>query len=133
MKSVNAVTPIKMLAVIPDVFKGMDYVKLKAGDEKVIKGVAYSVYPAKDKEGNRILRKDGSEVMRTTAYIGFSDGSYTTTKYDLPISQLVSETGMYDDTKKGITLYDCDCAIRAVNVTVRMGNKDVQIIAFEPM
>lgn len=133
MKSIANVTPIKMLSVIPDEYKGKDYVKLKSGDEKKIVKVAYSVYPAKDKEGAGIFRKDGSVVFRTTAYMLFSDGTYSTTKYDLPISQLVSETGMYDDSKSGVTIFDCDCPVRACDFIVRMGNKDVSIIAFEPM
>lgn len=133
MKSVKNVTSIKMLAIMPEQFKGLDYQKLKAGDEKTITHVAYSVYPAKDKEGTGIFRKDGTPVMRTTAYIAFDDGSYTTTKYDLPISQLVSETGMYDDSAVGITVFDSNCPVRAISVSVRMGQKDYEIIAFEPL
>lgn len=133
MKSVSNVTSIKMLAIMPEQFKGLDYIKLKEGDEKTIIHVAYSVYPAKDKEGLGITRKDGSIVYRTTAYIAFSDGTYTTTKYDLPISQLVSETGMYPDNATGITICDCDCKVKAVSVSVRMGQKDYAIIAFEPL
>lgn len=133
MKSVNNVTSVKMLAIMPEQFKGLDYVKLKENDEKTINHVAYSVYPAKDKDGLGITRKDGSIVYRTTAYIAFTDNTYTTTKYDLPISQLVSETGMYPDNQPGITIYDCDCKVKAVSVSVRMGQKDYAIIAFEPL
>ena len=133
MKSVNNVTSIKMLNVMPEQFKGMDYQKLKDGDVKTIKHVAYSVYPARNDEGEGIFRKDGSIVYRTTAYMAFDDGSYATTKYDLPISQLVSETGMYPNNETGITYFDCDCKIKAVSVSVRMGKKDYDIIAFEPL
>lgn len=137
MQSIDNVTKRSMLAIIPDEYKGRVYRKVNAGEEYRIDSVIYSVYPVKDKEtGEYLIRKDGEPVLNCTAYIGFDDGSYTTSKGETVISQLISETGNYPDVA-GYHLYPCDCAVRIITTTQEYGKagnrKSFPIWAFEPM
>lgn len=133
MKSIDNVTPRKMLKIMPDGLKTRGYVKLTAGESHVIDYIGYSVYPAKKKEtGEPILRKDGTQCMSCTAYIGLDGKFYTTVRNDTVISQLVSETGDFPDTEGLYEYPGLDVMVSSVQIKVKMGDKEYPIIAFEP-
>lgn len=137
MQSIDTVVKRSMLAIIPEDCKGMTYRKVTKGEEYRITGVVYSVYPVKSKEtGEYLIRKSGEPVLNTTAYILFQDGSYTTSKGDTVIGQLISETGDYPDSA-GQHYYPCDCPVRIIETTAEYGKagskKSFPIWAFEPM
>lgn len=136
MKTIDNVTKRAILKLIPNAFRGMDYVKVKDGDKYTIIKVTYSVYFAKDKDtGDYILNRAGERVLNTTAYIGFADGTYTTSKGDTVISQLVSETGDYPDAE-GVYDFDCNCPVKVITVNATYGRgskaKQYPVWAFEP-
>lgn len=137
MQSINSVVKRSMLAIIPDECKGLEYRKVAKGEEYRITGVVYSVYPVKSKEtGEYLIRKDGNPVLNCTAYIIFHDGTYTTSKGDTVIGQLVSETGNFEDVA-GHQYFACDCPVRIIETTAEYGKagskKSFPIWAFEPM
>lgn len=137
MQKIENVTKRSMLNIIPEPFKSMTYVKVNAGEVKKITIVAYSVYPVKDKESHEFLiRKDGSPVTNVTAYIGFDDGTYTTSHGETVINQLVSETGNFSD-EPNVYVYDrLDCNVKIITTTAKYGKgptaKSFPIWAFEP-
>ena len=137
MQSATSVTKRSMLKVIPDYFKTMTYTKVNDGDLKTINKIVYSVYPVKDAEnGGYLMRKDGTPVTNVTAYIGFGDGTYTTSHGDTVINQLVSETGDFSDIE-GQYEFDVDCPVKIITIQQTYGKgktaKTFPIWAFEPM
>ena len=136
MQSVDNVTKRSMLKIIPNAYKDMKYTKVNNGDVKTITKVTYSVYPVKDTEtGGIMIRKDGSPVTNVTAYIGFSDGTYTTSHGDMVINQLVSETGDFPDVE-GQYEFDTDCPVKVITTQAKYGKgpnaKTFPVWAFEP-
>ena len=136
MQTVTNVTKRSMLKVIPSEFKAMIYTKVNDGETRRITKVCYSVYPVKDAETNEpMTRKDGTIVTNVTAYIGFDDGSYTTSHGDTVINQLVSETGDFPD-EVGQYTYDCNCPVRVITIQATYGRgksaKTYPVWAFEP-
>ena len=138
MKSAATVTKRSMLAVIPDCFKNAEYRKVNKDEEYTIVKVVYSVYPVKSKEtGDFILKRNGDPALNTTAYIGFSDGTYTTSKGDTVISQLVSETGDFPDVA-GYHEFDVDeCKVKIIECMASYGKgsakKSFPLWCFEPL
>lgn len=121
---------------IPAEFRGLRYTKVTAGEERTIVKVAYSTYEAVSPEGDPILRKSGEPVVRTTAYIAFDDGTYTTSHGDTVLSQLESETGPIGE-QIGVIVFDVDCPVRITTIKVVYGRgvkaKQYDTWAFEPM
>lgn len=138
MKSATTVTKRSMLAIIPDVFKSAEYRKVNKDETYTITKVVYSVYPVKSKEtGEYLLKRNGDVVLNTTAYIGFDDGTYTTSKGDTVISQLVSETGDFPNME-GYHEFNVDnCKVRIVETMAEYGKgpakRSFPIWCFEPM
>lgn len=138
MKSANTVTKRSMLAIIPDAFKGSEYRKVNKDEIYTITKVVYSVYPVKNKEtGEFLLNRHGDPVLNTTAYIGFDDGTYTTSKGDTVISQLVSETGDYPDIAGYHEFVVDECKVRISECMAEYGKglakKSFPIWCFEPL
>lgn len=136
MFATNEITSKYMAKHIPEQFRAMKYRKVAIGEELRITKIAYSTYEAKNPEGEPILYKDGSPVLKTTAYIGFSDGSYTTSHGDTVVGQLVSETGAYPE-EIGVENHEVDCPVRIISHKVTYGRgasaKSYDTWAFEPM
>lgn len=138
MQSVSTVVKRSMLAIIPDRFKDWTYRKVSKDETYTITIVVYSVYPVKDKEsGEFLLNRRGEPVLNCTAYIGFDDGTYTTSKGDTVISQLVSETGNYPDTA-GYHEFPVDnCRVKIIETMAEYGKagnkKSFPIWCFEPL
>lgn len=126
MFTVEQVTPRAIRAIMPKSFDGMSYIKLSEGMEKTIVKVAFSVYPAKDKATKEeILRKDGSVVTKTTAYVGFDDGTYSTVGNEYAIGQLFSITETIGDDDVGMHEYpDIEpCKVRITTKDIKYGDK----------
>lgn len=134
MLSVDHVTTRAIRAVLPEPFKGMTYTKLADGMEVRITKISYSVYPAKDKETKEILtRKDGTQLMKTTAYIGFDDGTYSTVANEYAIGQLISVTGDFAEDTGGVYSFDIEpCHVRVTTKDIQYGNKTFPSWVFIP-
>ena len=76
MAKVDGITPVYMRGLIPKHLKDTNatYFKVDANTDKVLIFIGINVYPAKNKDGIVIERKDGSTVMNATVYAGF-DGN----------------------------------------------------------
>lgn len=124
----------KQRAVCPDGLKNRTYFKFADGQEKVIDKVAYSVYPAKDKETSEILKsKAGNTIFNTTAYVGFTDGTYSTVKNEVAISQLIGITGDFPN-EGGVYEYDVpECPVKIGTKNIKYGNKEYPSWVFYPM
>lgn len=136
MCSVENVTPRALNAVIPTIFKGLCYTKLKEGLEIEITKVAYSVYQAKNKETKELIyRKDGTPVTRVTAYIGFDDGLYSTVSNEYAIGQLMSVTGPIDLDEFGVSEFpDIEpCRVKVTTKDIKYGNKSFPSWVFIPI
>lgn len=136
MITADAVTPRRIRAVMPKCMEGKAYVKLADGMVKTITSVAYSVYPAKDKETKEIItRKDDSVVCRTTAYIGFDDGTYSTVANEYAIGQLFSITEYINENDLGVHEYPdiAPCKVRVTTKDIKYGDKTYPSWVFIPI
>lgn len=136
MMTADQVTPRAMRAIMPKCFDGMAYIKLAEGMTKTISKVAFSVYPAKSKDTKEeILRKDGTVVCRTTAYIGFDDGTYSTVSNEYAIGQLFSITETIKEDDVGMHEYpDVEpCKVRVTTKDVKYGDKSFPSWVFIPI
>ena len=136
MISADAVTPRAIRAIMPDCMKGLAYVKLADGMERIIVKVAFSVYPAKDKETKEVLvRKDDTVICRTTAYIGFDDGTYSTVANEYAIGQLFSITKTIDENDVGVHEFpDVEpCKVRVTTKDIKYGAKTFPSWVFIPI
>lgn len=135
MYSIQNTTSRAMMKVLPPYLRehNAKYVKVNKGEKHTINYVAYSVYVAKGKDGKPIMRKDGSNLLNTTAYVGFDDNSYTTVKNDVAIGQLISETGDYPDD---VGVYEHEippCPVEITTVSQKFGDKSYDVFAFIPL
>lgn len=123
---------------MPECMKGMLYTRLAEGMEKTITKVAFSVYKAKrEVDGFRVCieRKDGSYVTKTTAYIGFDDGSYTTVGNEYAIGQLMSITETIDENVEGMYEYPGvePCKVKIATKDIKYGDRVYPSWVFVPM
>lgn len=138
MKTVATVTKRAMLAVIPDCFKESEYRKVNKDEIYTITRVVYSVYPVKDKEtGEYMINRRGNPVLNVTAYIGFDDNTYTTSKGDTVISQLVSETGDFENVAGYHDFVVDNCKVKIIETMAEYGKagskKSFPVWCFEPL
>lgn len=134
MMKATEVTPARIKAIMPVSFKDMPYAKPTPGQVKIITKVAYNVYVAK-KDGNAIVRKDGTELMNCTAYVGFDDGTYFTFKNEIALGQLMSITGDIKMDAPNVFYFEVDpCTVKILETTIQMGKdkKSYPSWVFEP-
>lgn len=135
MMKATEVTPARIKAIMPEAFKDVPYAKPTPGQVKTITKVAYNVYVAK-KDGNAIVRNDGSELMNCTAYVGFDDGTYFTFKNEIALGQLMSITGDIAMVKPDMFYFDVEpCTVKIIETQIQMGKakKAYPSWVFEPM
>lgn len=130
MDKIENVVSYKIAKFVPDEVKGKSYVKLEKGQKITITGGVYSVYPAHNDEGQPIIRQDGTQVMRVIAYITMADGTYSTVKGDIALSQLMSVTGVIDVDSEGRYPFTMDESVTVTEVNQKFGTKDYPVIAF---
>lgn len=134
MKCIDNTTPRRMYNLIPEDIRNRSYVKLNLGELKTIDYVCYSVYNAKDKEtGEHIFRKDGSEVFKVTAYVGFTDNTYTTMSSNAVIDQLITETGNFPDELGQWAYTPLDVPVKVIQTKAKYGDKEYPVTVFEPV
>ena len=138
MITAEQVTPRANRAVMPESFKGMTYSKLANGQFRTIVKVAFSVYKAKKETDDGkvyIERKDGSYVTKTTAYIGFDDGSYTTVGNEIAIGQLMSITEEIDENTEGVYEFPdvMPCKVMIDTKDIKYGDRSYPSWVFVPM
>lgn len=101
--------PRNVARFVPEVFKGMEYVKLVKGDVKTITKIVRSSYQAKDKDYQPIFsRVTGEPVMRHVFYIGFDDNKYTSVKYDAIVDQLFSFDEVEENNDDNLDMQEFD-------------------------
>ena len=106
---------------------------MKAGDKVTITDVCIVTYPAKSKETHDvILRKDGSQVFNETVYFGIGNGYYSSLRNEKALGQIAQLTGWYE-TDIGEQFYQLDNPepVEIIETTVKMGSKDVPVLAFK--
>ena len=136
MAKVDGITPVYMRGLIPKHLKDTNatYFKVDANTDKVLNFLGINVYPAKNKDGIVIERKDGSTVMNATVYAGFNDGTYTTLKNEVALAQALSVVGDLDLNTEGSFefLLDEPIKTRFTTVKVKRGQKEYDNFAFAP-
>ena len=136
MAKVDGITPVYMRGLIPKHLKDTNatYFKLDANTDKVLNFIGINVYPAKNKDGVVIARKDGSTVMNATVYAGFEDGTYTTIKNEVALAQALSVVGDLDLNNEGSYEFLLDEPIKTkfTTVKVKRGQKEYDNFAFAP-
>ena len=136
MSKPNETASIYTMAILPKEFiSGRKFIKLQNGMEKTITDAVFSVYNAKDRDGNLIVRKDGTNVTNTTVYVGFDDGTYTSVKSNVAVSQIaqICPDFIYSE-EVGITSYKTEtCKVRVVTVDTKYGDKTFPTWAFDPV
>lgn len=136
--NVKNITPKKLRGVVPDKYRNLPYRELKKGDKVVIDSCVFSIYPARDKETRQPLTiqngpNAGKTINNCTVYFGLGDGCYTSLKNDVVESQMCALTG-FDTANKEVGYYDFTFdpeTVECIEVTVKMGQKDVPAIAFQ--
>ena len=136
MAKVDGITPVYMRGLIPKHLKDTNatYFKVDANTDKVLNFIGINVYPAKNKDGIVIERKDGSTVMNATVYAGFEDGTYTTLKNEVALAQALSVVGELDLNTEGSFEFLLDEPIKTkfTTVKVKRGQKEYDNFAFAP-
>ena len=136
MAKVDGITPVYMRGLIPKHLKDTNasYFKVDANTDKVLNFIGINVYPAKNKDGIVIERKDGSTVMNATVYAGFEDGTYTTLKNEVALAQALSVVGDLDLNTEGSFEFLLDEPIKTkfTTVKVKRGQKEYDNFAFAP-
>ena len=136
MPKADNVTPLYLMAVLPEFIKDSKRAFFKPSKDikKDLDYVAISVYPAKNSEKMIITRKDGSIVMNTTVYAGFTDNTYTSLKCDTALSQALSVVGDIDLAIEGTYEFPLEDHIKTgfVQVKEKMGKKEYDYWAFNP-
>lgn len=136
MAKVDGITPVYMRGLIPKHLKDTNatYFKVDGNTDKVLNFIGINVYPAKNKDGIVIERKDGSTVMNATVYAGFEDGTYTTIKNEVALAQALSVVGDLDLNTEGSFEFLLDEPIKTkfVTVKVKRGQKEYDNFAFAP-
>ena len=136
MAKVDGITPVYMRGLIPKHLKDTNatYFKVDANTDKVLNFIGINVYPAKNKDGIEIARKDGSTVMNATVYAGFDDNTYTTIKNEVALAQALSVVGDLDLNTEGSFEFLLDEPIKTkfTTVKVKRGQKEYDNFAFAP-
>lgn len=122
---VSEVIPKSLMAVIPDRYKSMRYYKVAVGDRVTIKDITIVSYQAK-KDGEPLVRKDGSPVLNQTIYFGLADGRYTSLRNDKVLGQVANLTGWTEDgIKEDYYLLENPENVEIFEVPIKMGAKEV--------
>lgn len=136
MAKVDGITPVYMRGLIPKHLKDTNatYFKVDGNTDKVLNFIGINVYPAKNKDGVVIERKDGSTVMNATVYAGFEDCTYTTLKNEVALAQALSVVGDLDLNTEGSFEFLLDEPIKTkfTTVKVKRGQKEYDNFAFAP-
>lgn len=119
------------MAVIPDRYKGKKYVKLKTGDRITIYDITVVTYPAK-KDGDFIVRKDGSNVLNESIYFDIGDGRYTSLRNDKILGQVANLTGWIEkDIGESYYPLDNPETVEIIEINAKYGNKEIPVKAFK--
>lgn len=135
MLKANQITPRQFRNVVPDIFKNRGYITLEKDMSVEIESIVFSIYQATKTVGDEkqeLTTKDGTPITNITAYIGFTDGFYSSVNGDIAVQQLASIVG-FDETAIGQYPYKLDTPekVKTITVNEKMGNKDYPKIAFD--
>ena len=128
---VSEVIPKSLMAVIPDRYRGMKYMKLKAGDRITIHDITIVTYNAK-KDGEYIVRKDGTNVLNESIYFYIGDGYYSSLRNDKVLGQVAQLTG-WTETDVGEEYFKLEKPepVEIIEINAKYGNKEIPVKAFK--
>ena len=137
MLKADQITPRQFRNVVPEMFKNRGYITLEKDMELEIESIVFSIYQATkrvgdEKQKKKLATEDGQPVTNITAYIGFTDGFYSSVNGDIAVWQLASIVG-FDETAIGQYPYTLDQPekVKTITVNEKMGNKEYPKIAFD--
>lgn len=134
--NVDDVIPTAIFAVVPDRYKDMSYKKLNVGDVVTINDVTIVSYKAR-KNGEYILRKDGSNVLNYSVYFDIGNGEYSYLKNDVVLSQFARLVKWRPNAEIGEKYYKLEKPekVKIIETTAIIGKKDtkkeIPVKAFE--
>lgn len=135
MLKANEVTPRNVKNILPGICKGRIYVEPAEGMEFTITGAAVNVFPAKGENGEAMTTQNGEAIMRRVAYVLVGDEIYTSVKGWTAIEQIISlNPAELDKMDEGT--YECTGfaqRVKTITVKERMGKKEYDYIAFDPL
>lgn len=128
---VSEIIPKNLMAVIPERYKGKKYVKLKVGDRITIHDITIVTYNAK-KDGDFIVRKDGSNVLNESIYFDLGNGYYTSLRNDKILGQVANLTG-WIEKEVGESYYPLDNpeTVEIIEVNAKYGDKEIPVKVFK--
>ena len=135
MLKANEVTPRNVKNILPGICKSRIYVEPAEGMEFTITGAAINVFPAKGENGEALTTQTGETIMRRVAYVLVGDEIYTSVKGWTAIEQIISlNPAELDKMEEGT--YECTGfaqKVKTIIVKEKMGKKEFDYIAFEPL
>lgn len=128
---VSEVIPKSLMAVIPDRYKGMKYRKLQTGDIVTIYDITIVTYNAK-RDGEYIVRKDGSNVLNETVYFALGDGYYSSLRNDKVLGQVAQLVG-WTETDVGEQYFPLDNPekVEIIEIKAKYGDREIPVRAFK--
>ena len=135
MLKANEVTPRNVKNILPSICKGRIYIESAEGMEFTITGAAVNVFPAKTENGESMTTQAGEPIMRRVAYVLVGDEIYTSVKGWTAIEQIISLNPTELDKMEEGT-YECTGfaqRVKTITVKERMGKKEFDYIAFDPL
>ena len=138
---VSEITPKNIRGVVPEEYRGMPYRQLTKGEKVVIDSCVFSIYPAKNKNGEKIVIEHGEDAGKTlnncTIYFGLEDGHYTSLKNDVVEGQMCALTG-FDTFRNDCGYYPFKFdpeTVEVIEVQTPIGKgankKNIPVLAFQ--
>ena len=134
--NVDDVIPTAIFAVVPDRYKEKSYKKLNVGDVVTINDVTIVSYKAR-KNGEYILRKDGTNVLNYSVYFDIGNGEYSYLKNDVVLSQFARLVKWRPNGEIGEKYYKLEIPekVKIIETMAIIGKKDtkkeIPVKAFE--
>ena len=134
--NVDDVIPTAIFAVVPDRYKEKSYKKLNVGDVVTINDVTIVSYKAR-KNGEYILRKDGTNVLNYSVYFDIGNDEYSYLKNDVVLSQFARLVKWFPTNEIGEKYYKLEIPekVKIIETMAIIGKKDtkkeIPVKAFE--
>ena len=134
--NVDDVIPTAIFAVVPDRYKEKSYKKLNVGDVVTINDVTIVSYKAR-KNGEYILRKDGTNVLNYSVYFDIGNDEYSYLKNDVVLSQFARLVKWRPNGEIGEKYYKLEIPekVKIIETMAIIGKKDtkkeIPVKAFE--
>lgn len=133
----SEVIPLGMRAIMPKTLRDANakYVKVDGETVKVLNFIAVNVYNAKNEDGTAMVTKTGNPILNKTIYLGFDDGSFTTLKNDVALSQVFGIVGEFDIAETGSFEFPIEepFVVGFEQTKIKMGKKEYDYWVMKPV